>query len=707
MRKRTLKKLAGVMLAASMIVTAVMPQAVMADSTKVVTLGADLSEERQAAILKYFGVNRSSVDVIYVNNTDERNLLSSFIPLEVIGTRTLSCAYVNPTKSGGIQVKTANLTWVTSNMIASALSTSGVKNCEVIAACPIPVSGTGALAGVLKAYETAAGEVLDATRKEIAAQEIVTTGEIAEVLGQDEATKIVNDIKIAIIEDDVDLYDDVVIQSIIDEAVEEAIEEIRAERDELVDLTEEQRNELRVLAEQIAAQDYNYEDVKETLQRVDQNVSKSSDVNVNVNVTNENNVQGGNAQVGDTNVSASTGDTTATSSTGDTNTELAADSILLNTDDTALGEDVVTDATTQEALQPAEEPSQTTGDSDLFEITTTDEGSFGDTQQTEEIPQPTEETIFEEQQPAEDTIFEEQQPAEDTIFEEQQPAAEENTEQQGADDTIFQEEQTGEDSLGDTDFVAVDDQTADVTEDEGGEGLPPEDQNEGEPSGEEESGEQTAAAPQLVIGGSDKQFNGFSLKLYTDGNYVPASGSLVLTDEFGTETRIDLADDGIYGVLDVEDSGVLDSLGWSEANEIHILTDNLYLGEGRYSVSANVTFAQADEDDRPVPGTETAAVTAEAELTYVPSGLAPVRPDDGYNTPTVVTLQTFAPEGTVSASVSSSDETVAYPDIFVTDGTIGSVDIELENPGKAVITAEYFSEEGESLGADSIAIAGF
>ena len=51
----------------------------------------------------------SSVDVIYVNNTDERNLLSSFIPLEVIGTRTLSCAYVNPTTSGGIQVKTANL----------------------------------------------------------------------------------------------------------------------------------------------------------------------------------------------------------------------------------------------------------------------------------------------------------------------------------------------------------------------------------------------------------------------------------------------------------------------------------------------------------------------------------------------------------------------------------------------------------------------
>ena len=45
-------------------------------------------------------------------------------------------------------MRTANLNWVTGNMIATTLSTSGVKNCEVVAACPFEVSGTGALTGI-------------------------------------------------------------------------------------------------------------------------------------------------------------------------------------------------------------------------------------------------------------------------------------------------------------------------------------------------------------------------------------------------------------------------------------------------------------------------------------------------------------------------------------------------------------------------------
>ena len=59
--------------------------------------------------------------------------------------------YVEPTKKGnGINVKTANLTWVTSAMIATTLSTAGIENANVIAAAPFPVSGTGALTGVME-----------------------------------------------------------------------------------------------------------------------------------------------------------------------------------------------------------------------------------------------------------------------------------------------------------------------------------------------------------------------------------------------------------------------------------------------------------------------------------------------------------------------------------------------------------------------------
>ena len=125
-RKRIFKKAVSVMLTAGMLAAAVFTQPVLADSERVVTLGADLSKEDQKLILKYFGVKASEAHVIYVTNDEERAFLSDYIPLSVIGSHTLSCAYVKPTSKGGIQVKTANLTWVTSNMIASALSTAGL-----------------------------------------------------------------------------------------------------------------------------------------------------------------------------------------------------------------------------------------------------------------------------------------------------------------------------------------------------------------------------------------------------------------------------------------------------------------------------------------------------------------------------------------------------------------------------------------------------
>ena len=120
----------------------------MADSMKVVTLGADLSQDQKNTMMKYFNVDSSQVQILTVTNQDERDHLSAYVPIEQIGTRTVSCAYVKPTQSGGIKVRTANLNWVTCNMIATSLSTSGVKNCEVVAACPFEVSGTGALTGI-------------------------------------------------------------------------------------------------------------------------------------------------------------------------------------------------------------------------------------------------------------------------------------------------------------------------------------------------------------------------------------------------------------------------------------------------------------------------------------------------------------------------------------------------------------------------------
>ena len=125
-----------------------LPVTVLADSAKVVTLGANLSDEQKASMYKYFGTSADQVDTIEVTNTDERKYMEGIATESQIGTRTYSCSYVEPTDSGGIQVKVANLTFVTSSMIASTLLTSGVENCNVVAGSPIEVSGTGALTGI-------------------------------------------------------------------------------------------------------------------------------------------------------------------------------------------------------------------------------------------------------------------------------------------------------------------------------------------------------------------------------------------------------------------------------------------------------------------------------------------------------------------------------------------------------------------------------
>ncbi|MBD9013961.1 MAG: DUF1002 domain-containing protein, partial [Lachnospiraceae bacterium] len=237
---------------------------VSADSRKVVTLGADLSEQQKQIVMNYFGVTADQVDILTITNQDERDHLGSYVPLEQIGTHTYSCALVSPTASGGIQVKTANLDWVTCNMIATTLSTSGVVNCDVIAASPIQVSGTGALTGIIMAYEQASGETLSPQKKELATEELVITGQLANNVGQKEATAIVNEAKTEIISQNI--TDVTVIQNIVNEAA----------NDNNTQLTQDQVDMVTELLDKISQEDYNYDDMKDTLERVDENVGVTS-----------------------------------------------------------------------------------------------------------------------------------------------------------------------------------------------------------------------------------------------------------------------------------------------------------------------------------------------------------------------------------------------------------------------------------------------
>lgn len=233
----------------------------MADSRKVVTLGADLSQDQKDTMMRYFGVGYDNVDIIYINNTDERNHLGAYVPLEQIGNYTYSCALVAPTSSGGIQVKTANLEWVTCNMIASTLSTSGVTNCQVVAACPFKVSGTGALTGVIMAYEQASNKTLDPVKVELANQELVTTGNLANEVGQSKATAVINETKIKVIENNITNV----------EEITTIVNEVSNDYD--ISINEDQSAQIAELMQQIAQQEYDITQLQATLERVQANVA--------------------------------------------------------------------------------------------------------------------------------------------------------------------------------------------------------------------------------------------------------------------------------------------------------------------------------------------------------------------------------------------------------------------------------------------------
>lgn len=371
-----------------------------ADSQEVVTIGADLNEAQKNAILQYFGIYGKNIETITINNQDERNHLASYIPIEQIGTRTYSCALVQPTTSGGIQVKTANLSYVTSNMIATTLSTAGVSNCNVIAASPFEVSGTGALTGVIMAYETATDTTLDSTKKDIANQELVTTGTIAQTVGQNTATQIVNDIKIQVISGQVVDQDQV--DAIVDEVVNKIEEEKSTETETTAsgeteqqtvtaELSDTDRQMLKDLANKIAQQNYDYDQMKATLDRVEQNVS-----DIASNTSDSSKAGSETAAPSETNASPDAAQTETAAAESETQTaEDAArtEEFFSNTDSAALkdvsGGEITnesttfdTEASTDTAGASESTEAASTESSSPFDITTSD--SYGsDTAQTE------------------------------------------------------------------------------------------------------------------------------------------------------------------------------------------------------------------------------------------------------------------------------------------------------------------------------------
>ncbi len=260
-KKKMKKLLVPLLLLAAVLVSIQIPAYAEVTQRRTV-IGADLTSEQVDSVYRMFGVTRGSVIELGMTNAEERQALEGYVDSAIIGTRSISCVYVELLEEGsGMDVTTSNITWCTPEMYISALATAGVTDAKVIVAAPFEVSGTAALAGVYKAYEDMTGMKLDDLAKLVSTQELTITGELAEEIGSMDSTSIVNDLKLMLNET----------EHMTDEEIRKEIIAIAAEYN--VKLTDTQIRQLIDLCRSLEGLDTNeltkrVEDVQSTLQKV-------------------------------------------------------------------------------------------------------------------------------------------------------------------------------------------------------------------------------------------------------------------------------------------------------------------------------------------------------------------------------------------------------------------------------------------------------
>lgn len=155
-----------------------------------IAFGQDLKAGEKQKVLDGFGITEADLGnymTIEITNKEEHDYLGEYIASNVIGTRALSSVMVVKTEKGsGIQVSTKNISYCTSGMYCNALVTAGLEDAQVTVVGPFSISGTSALVGAMKAYAVMTGQEISPSTMDAATDELVTTAEIADSVGNKE-----------------------------------------------------------------------------------------------------------------------------------------------------------------------------------------------------------------------------------------------------------------------------------------------------------------------------------------------------------------------------------------------------------------------------------------------------------------------------------------------------------------------------------------
>lgn len=255
------RKIAAVLLALVMVLIPVLPA--KADSVELkpyLSLGADLTKEQKKTVLSLLDVQESELsdyEVIEITNQDEHEYLDDYVSASVIGSKALSSVRIEKVgDESGIRVETKNISYCTSGMYTNALTTAGITDAEVVVAGPFEISGTAALVGAMKAYETMTGEKVSDENADAATNELVVTGDLGQELGVETAEKLVALTKQRVVDENVSSVGE------IREIIEESAEELD------VTLTEEQKEALTKLFDKIKGLDLDVDKLKQQAEEV-------------------------------------------------------------------------------------------------------------------------------------------------------------------------------------------------------------------------------------------------------------------------------------------------------------------------------------------------------------------------------------------------------------------------------------------------------
>ena len=189
-----LKRILSVLLCLVMLSS--MSLALADSSSSRVAIGSDLNEEQINQVYKTFRINRGDVTELTVTNNDERAYLSKSVDASMIGTKAISCIFIEALNEGsGLNVSTSNISWCTPDTYRNALTTAGITDANVTITAPFSVSGTAALTGIYMAYESITGKKLDETAKQVGSEELAVSSELANEIGDEDTSAIVNDLK--------------------------------------------------------------------------------------------------------------------------------------------------------------------------------------------------------------------------------------------------------------------------------------------------------------------------------------------------------------------------------------------------------------------------------------------------------------------------------------------------------------------------------